>query len=213
MKVLGLFAQKGGSGKSTLAMHLGVAASASVPVLLVDADPQATVLAWSRERRSDSPQVIRADAATLEQHVRDARRSGVELVVVDCPPHAVAATATLLRQMDLLLIPCQPSMPDLVAAQRSVALTRAAGKPFRFVINRAPARAPEVLQAQEALAKAGRVAPIPIGDRRAFARALTDGYAVTELAYANSKAAEEVLSLWDWVKEQLEMEEAWVPAA
>jgi hypothetical protein len=43
---------------------------------------------------------------------------------------------------------------------------------------------------------------VPIIDRRAFARAITTGRAVTEFE-AEGKAAQEIRALWHWFKEQM----------
>jgi chromosome partitioning protein len=114
-----------------------------------------------------------------------------------------------LAASDHIVIPVQPSMPDLAATQRSVALAHAAGKPFTFVVNRAPPRAPEVAQAIEALASGGTVAPMTIGDRRAFARALTNGVAVTEFAAPSSKAVQEIQAYWAWLDHHINEIDAW----
>jgi len=216
MKTIALFSQKGGSGKSTLAIHLAVAASDEMPVLLVDCDPQGTALAWATARRARTPPVVRGDAGSIRAPLAQAQASGTQLVILDCPPHAAAATASLLQLADHVIIPAQPTMPDLAATQRSMALARACARPFTFVVNRAPARAPEVPQTIAALAAAGTVAPTVIGDRRAFARALSDGYAVTQAPYASSQAAQEILALWNWLRTRIEIdleEHAWQQAA
>ena len=46
------------------------------------------------------------------------------------------------------------------------------------------------------------IAPIEITERRAFARAVASGRAVTEFEN-NGKAAEEIRALWLWLKEQM----------
>lgn len=143
--------------------------------------------------------VVRASPASLGEILRSAREEAFELVIVDCPPHAVAGTAALLRLVGHVVMPVQPTMPDLAATQRSVALAAAANRPFSFVINRAPARAAEVQQASEALAVAGPVSPVALGDRRAYARALTDSLAVTEYARDDDKAVLEVFRYWLWL--------------
>ncbi len=213
LKVIAVFSQKGGSGKSTIAIHSAVAASASYRVLLIDADPQCTVIAWSHQRAQPFPTVVRGDAASLRKILETAQAQGFELVIVDCPPHAAAGTTTLLQLADFVLIPLQPTMPDLAASQRSIAVARAAGKNYSFVLSRVPARAPEVSQAQEALAATGNLAPVSFGDRRAFARALTDGCAVTEVAFTRSKASGEARALWAWLERQLDLENSWPQAA
>ena len=50
---------------------------------------------------------------------------------------------------------------------------------------------------------AERGVPLEITDRRAFARAVTTGSAVTEFE-AEGKAAEEIRALWAWIKGTLE---------
>ena len=207
MLTIAVFTQKGGSGKSTVSVHLAVAAGASMKVLLIDADPQATVAKWAAERALPTPFVARAEPSSIEQVLAAGRAEGFQLAVIDCPPHAVAGTAALLRVADHISIPCQPTMPDMSATARSVALARATGKPFSFVLNRAPARAPEVAQAIEALSAGGPVSPVVIGDRRAYARALTDGLAVTEAGRASSKAAQEINGYWNWLYDKVRNEQ------
>lgn len=201
MLTIAVFSQKGGAGKSTVAMHLAVAASVRLKVVLIDADPQATVATWATDRTRDRPFVARGEPATIERLLGSARSEGYELAVIDCPPHAAPGTAALLRAADHIVIPAQPTMPDLAATARSVALARAAGRAYSFVVNRAPSRAPEVVQAIEALSAGGPVSPVVIGDRRAFSRALAGGLAVTELASNNAKAVAEITSYWHWLYE------------
>lgn len=203
MKTLAVFSQKGGSGKSTIAIHLAVLASQHGRVLLVDADPQGTTVAWGATRRSATPLVVRADPSSLPEILRDAQEEGFELVVLDCPPHAVAGTTSLLRQASHIVVPVQPTMPDIVATHRTIALAKASGRAYSFVINRAPARAAEVPQAYEALAPVGPVCPFMLGDRRAFARALTDGLAVNEFGRPNGKPAIEVHNVHQWLSSRL----------
>ncbi len=164
MLTVAVFSQKGGAGKSTLAVHLAVAASRSLNVILVDADQQATVANWAAGRKHSSPFIARAEPSSIEQLLAAARDEGFDLAVIDCPPHAAPGTAALLRSADHIVIPSQPTMPDLAATARSVALARATGKSHSFGINRAPTRAPEVAQAVAALSTGGVVSPVVIGD-------------------------------------------------
>lgn len=209
MLTIAVFSQKGGAGKSTLAMHLAVAASRTMKVVLIDADPQATVATWAADRPRSKPLVARTDSASIARLLADARAEGYELAIVDCPPHAAPGTLALLHAADHIVIPAQPTMPDLAATTRSVALARAAGKTYSFVVNRAPSRAPEVTQALDALSAGGTVSPVVIGDRRAFSRALTAGLAVTEFASSASRAAAEITGYWNWLYAHAR-KEAWV---
>jgi chromosome partitioning protein len=84
-----------------------------------------------------------------------------------------------------------------------VNIAKAARKPAAFVLNGCAPRGPETEQAREVLKKHGfPVAPVTIGDRKAFSRAIITGESVTEFE-PNGKAAQEVLALWQWLREQL----------
>jgi chromosome partitioning protein len=215
LRAAAVFAQKGGSGKSTIAVHLAVVAGHRHRVLLVDADPQATVATWSKERSAPTPVVARADPGCIEDVLDAADSEGFNLAIVDCPPHAAPGIHALLMATDHVVIPVQPTMPDLAAIGRTMAIVRAAGKPFTFVVNRAPARSADVGEAIEALSAGGVVVPVPIGDRRAFARALTTGAAVSEFAQPNAKAVQEIQACWAWFEQRIFFLEpdAWQQAA
>jgi len=60
-----------------------------------------------------------------------------------------------------------------------------------------------VAEAAAALATHGvPVAPVRLGERRAYARAVAGGRAVTEFE-PKGKAAQEITALWEWVYAQL----------
>jgi chromosome partitioning protein len=214
LRTVAVFAQKGGSGKSTLAVHLAVVAGQRRRVLLVDADPQATVATWSKERSAPAPVVARADPGCIADVLKAADDEGFDLAIVDCPPHAAPGIHALITASDHVVIPVQPTMPDLAAIGRTLAIVRAAGKPFTFVVNRAPARSADVGEAMTALATGGMVMPVPIGDRRAFARALTTGSAVSEFAPPSAKAVQEIQACWAWFEQRILLEpNRWQQAA
>jgi chromosome partitioning protein len=71
------------------------------------------------------------------------------------------------------------------------------------ILNACDARIPEVMEARTVLARHGlQVAPIDIGQRVPFARAVASGLSVTEFD-AKGKAALEIGELWRWIKKQL----------
>jgi len=130
MLTIAVFSQKGGAGKSTLAVHLAVAAGKSMNVILIDADPQGTVANWATDRKQPSPFVARAEPSSIEQLLAGAQDEGFDLAVIDCPPHAAPGTAALLRAADHIVIPAQPTMPDLAATARSVTLAEQRASPI-----------------------------------------------------------------------------------
>lgn len=198
MKTIAFFNSKGGAGKSTLAVHLGVAAAYERPTALLDADPQGTLRAWGSARTLDSPAVLPVSAASLATDLAMLASKGVELAVLDCPPYITAESARLVELVDFVVVPVQPTMPDIAGCNHAVDIIKSTGKPFAFVINRAPARAPEVVQAIEALSGWGEVCPVVIGDRRSFSRALAGGQSVTEFEFG-SVAAKEAADACSWI--------------
>ena len=197
MRTLALVSQKGGSGKTTLAVHLACAAvQAGERVAVIDTDPQASARAWAQVRRQPEPAVLGATPAELPLRLAALEAT---LVVIDTAPHTAVSLATVTAVATGLLIPCRPTALDLAAVAATVALARAAQKPTAFVLTACPARAPEVAEARTALATYGfPVAPVLIGERRTYARAVAGGYAVTEYE-PQGKAAQEIAALWRWL--------------
>jgi chromosome partitioning protein len=205
MRSIAFLSQKGGSGKTTLAIHIAVAAQgAGDRVVLIDTDPQSSALAWAQARKAEDPAVHKSTATGLAKLLEKARLEDHTLAVIDTPPHAVPGVDLIAQTADFLVIPCRPSVLDLAAISSSVHLAQASGKPAVFVLNACDPRAPEVEQSKTLLAKHGfPVAPVDIGHRRAFSRALSTGSAVTEFE-PRGRGAEEINKLWEWLTQQME---------
>jgi chromosome partitioning protein len=193
--VLGL---KGGSGKSTLAIHLAVAAGPGV--VLADCDPQATALAWAQERHQREPTVIGALPHQLDRHISGT--NGSTLMVVDTAPRLEADVPELAAMASLIVIPIRPNMPDLAASQHTLRIAEASGRPFVVVFNAVHHRSADAAEAGEVLARHYEMAPVMLGQRASFARALASGAAVTEFE-PQGKAAEEISQLWKFLQIKL----------
>ena len=205
MRTLALLSQKGGSGKTTLAVHLAVAAGeAGQRVALADTDPQRSATTWGRARAAGQPPLVATAApGALSALLAAARHDGITLLVVDSAPHTGPEVPQIARAADAVLIPCRPSAFDLAAVGNAVEIVRAAGVPAALVLNACPPRAPEIPEARAALGRFGLpVAAVEITERRAFARAVASGRAVTEFE-AHGRAAEEIRALWAWIEAEL----------
>ena len=200
MKTIAFMSQKGGSGKTTLAVHTAVAAQeAGQRVVIIDTDPQQSATVWAEARPSGEPVVATVAAADLGRVLEAARGDGMSLAIVDTAPHAAPDAARVARAADLVLIPCRPTAFDLAAAEAAVAIVKAANVPAAFVLSACPFRAPEIAETRAVLHQHGLpIVPAEITDRRAFARAVATGQAVTEFE-SDGKAAGEIRALWQWI--------------
>ena len=140
--IVGVLNQKGGVGKTTLAVNLAAAfARRRKRVLLVDADPQASALAWSSLREA-GPLFPVVGMATRTLH-RDlpALARDYDVVVIDGAPRVNELARAAILASDLVLIPIQPSPFDIWASADTVRLVREAqqfrpGVRAAFVVNR-----------------------------------------------------------------------------
>ncbi|MET3134908.1 chromosome partitioning protein [Oxalobacteraceae bacterium GrIS 1.11] len=204
MKKIAFLSQKGGSGKTTLAVHTAVAAyEAGERVVIVDTDPQKSATVWGDTRSQDAPVVATAAAAELGRVLDAARQERMTLAIIDTAPHAAPDATRIVRVVDLVVIPCRPTAFDIAAAGSAVDIVKAAGVPAVFVLSACPFRSPEIAETRVVLGEYGLpIAPVEIIDRRAFARAVATGRAVTEFE-SDGKAAGEIRILWKWLKEQM----------
>ncbi len=204
MNVIAFLSQKGGSGKTTLSVHAAVAAEASGErVCIIDADPQESATAWASAREAQTPVVATAQAGELDAALNAARGEGMTLTVIDAPPHAAPAASQIAKRAEMILIPVRPAAFDLAAVPAAVEIVRAAKVRGAFVLSACPFRAPEIGETRAALEPYGLpIFPGEITDRRAFARAVTTGSAVTEFE-SDGKAAEEIRALWGWIRDAL----------
>lgn len=125
--------QKGGSGKTTTAMNLaGGLSRAEYPVLVVDADPQESAVAWSTVAGAGLPfavvrgqDVLSGPRGFNRDLLTDIR---YEVVIVDCPPgladdHGPAGLVArgALLEADAILVPLRPSTLDFSSTSSFVA--------------------------------------------------------------------------------------------
>ena len=206
--IIGVLNQKGGVGKTTISVNLAAALAVTRRVLLVDADPQGSALAWSslRERDSLFP-VVGMAKPTLHRELPALARD-YDVVVIDGAPRVNELARAAILASDLVLIPLQPSPYDIWASADTVRLVREAQQ-YRaairaaFLINRRIAKTAIGRDAGAALAQFEDVPVLPmsVGQRVIYAESAARGLSVLEAA-PNSEAALEMASLAALIVEQ-----------
>jgi chromosome partitioning protein len=204
MDILTIASQKGGAGKTTLAAHLAVEAghTGAGPVAIVDTDPQGSLADWWNQRTAETPGFAAVEIGRLPAHMTTLQRQRVNLVIIDTPPALLETIRAAIAVADLVLIPARPSPHDLRAIGVIVEIAEQIGKPFCFVVNGAASRSRIALEARDALAQHGPVASVILHQRIDFATSMIDGRTVGELN-PQSRSAQEIASLWYYVKSQL----------
>jgi chromosome partitioning protein len=205
MRTIAFVSQKGGSGKSTLASSLAVAASdLGERVCVIDMDPQASLVSWSKTRELDDIAVVAATPAKLQPIIAALSKKGITLTIIDTPGADGAASAAAMREADLNIIPSRPSIFDLWASAQTRTALKAANSDFVFMLNQCPpaqqsARVDNAVDALEEMG--GLISPLVLA-RVDYQEAARHGLGVTEINPGGA-AAQEMHALWASLKRRL----------
>jgi chromosome partitioning protein len=194
MKIIAVINEKGGTGKSTISTNIAAALHRrGKRVVLVDADPQGTARDWrdASPEGADLPPVVALDRPQMLNAISTL---AADFVVIDGPAKAGVMAAAIVRIAHVALLVIQPSGADLWASAATVKLVRSkldvgGSIDAAFLVNRASG-----VSKLSKLVKSGEwndyeidQLDSAIGNRVAFAQALTDGLSVYDLTDAQAK--------------------------
>jgi chromosome partitioning protein len=130
---------KGGISKSTTALFLGEALSREGrKVLVVDADPQGTILEWEASAEaSGAPLSVTVEglpSAVLLRRRLPALAEGYDDVIIDCPNRDVGIIEAAISASSLVIVPCPPGVEELRRARSALRLAEQASTRARLLI-------------------------------------------------------------------------------
>jgi chromosome partitioning protein len=194
MKIIALLNEKGGTGKSTVATNLASALHRrGRRVVLIDADPQGTTRDWRSASPDgiDLPPVVALDRPEMLQSLASIQ---AELAIIDTPAKAEKMTAAVVRIAQTALVVIQPSGADIWASAAAVKLIQqkldVGGKiDAGFLVNRVSgvSRLSKEVLTGNWNEYGVTILERSIGNRVAFAQALTDGLSIYDLGDAHAK--------------------------
>lgn len=187
--------QKGGAGKTTVLAHLAHAwGGAGRSVGLVDLDPQRSLSMWAQAQTVLEVECVESAGWRAGSDIKDLARKQ-EVTLIDCPGNASNLLEAALRESDLVILPCQPSMLDAWATAPVLEMAAREKTPARVLLNRVPPRGGLVDEVRAALGKSGaQLMDTTLGNRVAFAAGLARG--TTALGTGrSSRATQEVQAL------------------
>lgn len=195
---------KGGSGKTTVATHLAVMrALQGRDVLLIDADDQETATDFTALRNERLPEgagytsIKLTGASVRTETLRLAKK--YDDIVIDTGGRDTTSQRAALTVADKLIVPFVPRSFDVWTLEKVANLVeemRAANPRLQAYVflNRADPQGRDNDEAAELLREAGGLEYLdtPVGTRKAFGNAASQGLAVTELKQQDPKATQEI---------------------
>jgi chromosome partitioning protein len=200
--VISLINQKGGVGKTTTAINIASALSLrNHKVLLVDADPQGSVLQWQSTGANREFDVIQLSMPELSTKIIN-HRATFDHVVIDSPPALSHISQAIAASSDLAIIPIAPSSLDIWSSSETIQLVTDVGRKnrglaARLLVYRKIPGTRLAAEARDALNSYGlEIFKTEISQRIAYVEAIVSGVSVLKYS-PNSVAAREIRNLCD----------------
>lgn len=198
---------KGGGGKTTLATNLCVMRSAHFGrVLLVDADEQRSASDWASQRESlgipTNWTTIQLAGRALHTEIRK-MKDHYQDIIIDVGGRDTTSQRSALSIADVCIIPFKPKSFDmwtLGQVKHMLNEIKAINPNLKCyaVLNQADAKGKDNSDAYEMIKEIPDFicTSVPIGHRKAFANAASDGLGVTEMKVKDLKAIDEMRHLY-----------------
>lgn len=205
--VIAIVMEKGGVGKTTISLNLAVAAvQKGRKAVVIDVDSQATASNWTDRRVEEHPWIVPTHAARIGAAINQAKKQGVDFIVIDTPPHSGTDAAEASRHADIVIVPVEPHMFTLETLPKLADLLKLAGNPQTlFVINKSPTQGTEGTNAADYIKAQGfSVCPAIMHLRAAHRHATNVGKVASEYD-PDSKAAQEVRQVYMYTVELMKL--------
>jgi chromosome partitioning protein len=213
MRSIAFVTQKGGTGKTTLAASVAAAAAdAGERVIVLDLDPQGSLVRWA-ERRHKANVRSKVMVEPLEAERLPRLRAileglagvGFTLAIFDTAGTDGAAARLVTEAADLCLLPARPTCLDVEATAATFRCAFLAKRKAAFVLNQCPStyRSSRTSESAKSLTRLGVLAEPLLFARMDYQDAIGAGLGVTEYA-RGGRAAREVEELWNWIRAQFE---------
>ncbi len=183
--------QKGGAGKTMLVANLATAWATTRRVVALDMDPQRSLARWGALRGEQGGVSVSECAGWRLPTELDRLRRDYDLILVDSPPQVDTDARRAVRASALVLVPVQPSPPDIWAAEGTLRIAAEEKRRAALVLNRVPT-APRLRETANRELHARGLTPLSaaLGNRAAFSHAFAEGRGVIEAAPRSAAAAE-----------------------
>ncbi|MCB1505003.1 MAG: ParA family protein [Hyphomicrobiaceae bacterium] len=221
---ISFISQKGGTGKTTLALHVAAAmAQTGLKTLLIDADPQASAMAWHACRmQHEQPSLNRLTImaisnGTITSQIPELAKA-YDCVVIDGPPRGDRIARDVILASDMVLVPTRLSGFDVWAGDSITKIIEEL-RPVQEMANKRPLDWYYVINQKNPRTTAGRIIlkalerveghllDSHVCERAAFIESTSQGLTIFETEAKGSKGSLEVSRLVDEILERMHKRE------